>query len=134
MKDQYGKTEQLVPNTFAELRLDEVELPEWFEYPTSFKRIVRLELVDLEPWYIMNGARVEERMESLKTRYPTRDLIPFARRDDNDDLACWERGKGEMVVVIHDYSRPGEEEIRAFATFWDWFRSAIDEMIEFDDE
>ena len=133
MKDQYVKPQQPETDAFEELGLDRVELPEWFEYPKSFKRVVRLELVDLEPWFIMNGARVEERIEGLKTRYPMRDLVPFARRGDNDDIACWERGKGETVVLIHDYTTPGYEEIGAFPNFWDWFRSAAEEMIEFDE-
>ena len=134
MKDRYGKPEQPEPNAFGELALDKVKLPEWFEYPKPFKRVVRLELVDLEPWYIMNGARVEALMQGLKTRYPTRDLVPFARRGDNDDVACWERGKGEAVVLIHNYASPGHEDRGVFPTFWDWFRSAVEEMIEFDDE
>jgi len=133
MKDQYGKGEPAKPNAFEELGLDKVELPEWFEYPKPFKRVVWLELVDLEPWFIINGARVEERMKGLKTRYPTRDLVPFARRGDNDDLACWERDRGEAVVLIHDHTTPGHEEIGTFPNFWDWFRSAVEEMIEFDE-
>jgi len=75
-----------------------VELPEWFEYPKAFKRVVRRKLVELEPWFIINGARVVERREGLKTRYPMRDLVLFARRSDNDDVACWERGRGEAVI------------------------------------
>jgi hypothetical protein len=134
MKDQYGKPEQPEPNAFGELGLDRVELPEWFEYPHAFRRVVRLELVDLEPWFIINGARVEERMKGLKSRYPARDLVPFARRGDNDDVACWERGRGEAVIVIHDFTTPGSEQIGTFPTFWDWFRGAIEEMINFDEE
>lgn len=134
MRDHYLKGEQPEPNVFEELGLDGVELPEWFEYPKPFKRVVRLELVDLEPWFFMNGARVAERMKGLKTRYPTRDLVPFARRGDNDDIACWERDKGETVILIHDFTTAGYEDRGTYPTFWDWFRSVVEEMIEFDDE
>jgi hypothetical protein len=111
MKDQYGNSEQSEPYAFEDLGLDKVKLPGWFEYPKPFRPIVRLELVDLEPWFIINGARVEERMQGLKTRYRPRDLVPFARRGDNDDVACWERGRGEAVILIHDFTTPGYEEI-----------------------
>ena len=134
MKDQYGKGEQRELSAFEEMGLDKVELPEWFEYPKAFKRVVRLELVDLEPWFIINGARVKERREGLKNRNPMRDLVPFARRGDNDDVACWEKDRGEAVILIHDFTSYGYEEIGAFPTFWHWFRSAVEEMIEFDEE
>jgi len=86
MRDQYGKGEQPETSAFEGLGLDGVELPEWFEYPKAFKRLVRLGLVDLEPWFIINGARVVERMKGLKTRYRMRGLVPFARRSDNDQF------------------------------------------------
>ncbi|MDP4095577.1 hypothetical protein OIN60_02065 [Paenibacillus sp. P96] len=72
-------------------------LPNGFRYPESFLKVVGLNLVNLDPWLIMNGDHVISRMEGLKERYPSRVLIPFARRLDNDDLACFELMKGEGV-------------------------------------
>lgn len=45
----------------------------------------------------MNGDQVVSRMDGLKKRYPNRILVPFDRRIDNDDLACFEQVKGESV-------------------------------------
>jgi hypothetical protein len=112
--------------------LDDLDRPSWFTYPSAFLRIVEQNLVDLTPWYVMDSHNVVERMKGLKQRYPTRDLIPFARRGDNDDVACFERGKGESVIVIHDFSSPGYEERAVFPSFWDWFKCAVDEMILFE--
>ena len=106
--------------------------PAWFRYPGQFLRVVAQNLVDLTPWYLMDHDQVLTRMEGLRLRYPGRDLVPFARRDDNDDVACWEKGRGETVVVIHDFASRGHEEHRAFPDFWSWFRGAIEEMIEFE--
>lgn len=106
--------------------------PDWFNYPLAFMRVVNQNLVDLTPWYIMDGQLVLERMQGLKDRYPNRDLVPFARRDDNDDVACFEKGKGDLVVVIHDFASPGYEQKTVFPTFWEWFKYAIDEMIIFE--
>lgn len=89
-------------------------------------------LVDLSPWYLMDHAQVLMRMQGLRVRYPERQLVPFARRDDTDDLACWEKDRGETVVVIHDFASPGHEERRVFPDFWSWFRVAVEEMIEFE--
>lgn len=112
--------------------LDDIQRPEWFKYPPAFLRAVEQQLVDLTPWYIMSSHDVVERMKGLKQRYPTRDLVPFARRDDNDDVACFERGKNESVVIIHDFASPGHEQRTVFSSFWDWFKYAVDEMIQFE--
>lgn len=107
-------------------------LPNGFEYPESFIKIVRLNLVDLEPWYIMDLEQILSRIKGLKERYPQRNLIPFAKRDDSDDIACFEVNKGETVHVIHDFASSGYEQRKSYNNFWQWFKEAIDEMINFD--
>lgn len=99
-------------------------------YPGEFIRIVELNLVDFEVWYLMSNEQVNTRIKGLKTRYPNRELIPFARRDDCDDIACFEIGKGSRVQIIHDFAGEGFEQRKEYSCFWDWFRDAIDEMIE----
>ena len=48
-------------------------------------------------------------------------------------LLAGARGSGDKVFVIHDFASAGYEDEGSFETTWDWFRSAIDEMIEWDD-
>lgn len=112
--------------------LDSLELPKGFVYPDSFLKAVRLKLIDFEPWYIMNSSDVQMRIKGMQARYPQRILIPFARRGDNDDVACFELNKGEEVQIIHDFASVGYEQRKTYKTFWDWFRNAIEEMIQFD--
>ncbi|ATH92919.1 hypothetical protein ACH95_21225 [Bacillus glycinifermentans] len=104
---------------------------EGFEYPQSFLKIIELNLVDFDLWYIMSETQVLRRLEGLKERYPNRKLIPFARRDDNDDIACFEVGKGEKVQIIHDFASEGYEQRKEYMNFWEWLEAAIQEMIEF---
>jgi len=106
--------------------------PAWFRYPKEFLRLIQQNIVDLTPWYLMDRDQVMSRMEGLRLRYPQRELVPFARRDDNDDLACWEKGRGESVLVIHDFASAGHEDRARFGDFWSWFRSAIEDMIAFE--
>lgn len=113
--------------------LDESILPKGFEYPKTFLRAINLNLVDFDLWYLMDKEQMIYRYEGMKVRYPNRMLIPFARRDDNDDIACFEIGKGEEVQIIHDFASAGYEQRKVYKTFWDWFKSAIDEMIEFEE-
>ena len=110
----------------------ENELPPGFVYPREFHHIVQLGLVDLEPWYMLEGKPLRETRAGLVERYPTRNLIPFARRQDNDDIACWEVGSGDQVFLIHDFASLGWEERAKFPSVYDWLRRAIDDLIEFD--
>lgn len=107
------------------------ELPEGFSYPSEFVRVVELGLTQLEPWWIMTGDLLRDRFSGLAGRYPNRTLVPFARRQDNDDVACWDVRSGKLVV-IHDFASPGSEARTDFPTFYAWFRQAVDDLIEFD--
>jgi hypothetical protein len=74
-----------------------------------------------------------DRSNGLKERYPDRKLVPFARRQDNDDVACWDLAKGGgTVTIIHDYASPGWEQRDEFSGFNDWLRRAIEDLIAFE--
>lgn len=86
----------------------------------------------MEPWHLLEGEQLWERNRGLKEAYPSRTLVPFARRQDNDDVACWEPGSGDgVVVVVHDFASPGWEDHGQFASFYDWLRQAVEDLIEF---
>jgi hypothetical protein len=112
--------------------LTQREKPEWFDYPQAFLRIVEdQKLLDFDPWIIMQGEQLRSRLNGLKMRYPTRQLVPFARREDNDDVACWDSKK--RVVIIHDFASPGYETKLELNCFWDWLRSALEATIEYEE-
>jgi hypothetical protein len=111
--------------------LDEKDLPSWFHYPEPFLRTVGIGFLRFQPWRILEGVYSASRMKGLKERFPARDLFPFALRTDCDDVACWERGNLERVEIIHDFADPGWEQEATFETYWEWFRSAINDFAEF---
>jgi hypothetical protein len=108
------------------------ELPNWVEYPHSFCRIVEQQLIHITPWHIVEGVRALRQFQGLADRYPSRELFPFAYRQDNDDVACWGRGTGEKVFIIHDFASAGYENEGTFDDVWSWFRSAVEETISWD--
>jgi hypothetical protein len=112
--------------------LTESERPPWFTYPREFIRLVETGLTSFPPWRIIETTSVVTRMNGLRERYLNRESVPFATRLDCDDLACWERGKMPIVIVIHDFASSGWEQRRSFDGLWEWFRSAINDFIEFD--
>lgn len=106
------------------------DLPENFEYPAAFARVVELGLVNLEPWWILEGEVLRNRYHGIRARYPNRNLVAFAARQDRDDVACWDLDRGE-ISIIHDYSSQGFEQVRNVADFETWLRQAVDDLIEF---
>ncbi|MBC6310558.1 hypothetical protein HCJ66_13540 [Listeria sp. FSL L7-1582] len=102
-----------------------------YVYPESFQKIVELNMVDFDIWYLLDADVATRRYFDLKQRYPNRKLIPFAKRDDNDDIACFEIGKGNTVQLIHDFSSEGYEQRGEFEDLWMWVKEAVREMIDF---
>lgn len=112
--------------------LESAVLPPGFEYPREFLRVVELGLTDLEPWLVIDGEQLRRRHQGLRERYPDRSLVPFARRQDNDDVACWDLDRSDRrVVIVHDFASPGWERRTEFADFNDWLRQAIEDLIAF---
>jgi len=112
--------------------LPESKRPSWLKYPHSFCCLVDQELIHLTPWHIMSAERALAQFRGLAERYPNRELFPFAYRQDNDDVACWANGMGEKVFIIHDFASSGYEDEGTFDDVWTWFRSAIEETIDWD--
>ena len=100
-----------------------------FNYPEGYKKLVELNLVDFDYWYFIPDSQFDYRYNGMKERYPNRKYIPFARRDDNDDIACFEEGRGDAVIIVHDFASEGYEERNTYADIWDWVKAAVDELI-----
>lgn len=105
------------------------DLPPGFEYPRLFLRVAEHGLLDLEPWHVLSGELLRLRARALASQYGRRTLVPFAYRQDNDDVACWESARTEFPVIVIDPSESPPLEIESFADFGHWFRRAIEDFI-----
>lgn len=112
--------------------LEVADLPDGFEYPPQFIRVVELGLTDLEPWRVLEGEELALLLDGLGKRYPTRRLVPFARRIDDDDVACWDADRAGKVSIIHDFASPGWEQQAEYDDFYAWLRQAVEDLIEYD--
>lgn len=111
------------------LRVEDFDVP--LVRPDGLERVLKQRLLDLTPWHIMDRKAAKQRLQGLRTRYKSR-YVPFAHRQDNDDIACFDPGRSGHVVIVHDFASEGHERRQEFDSFWDWFRAAIDEMIFFE--
>lgn len=105
-----------------------------FEFPIGYLRVFELGLTNLEPWYFLDDKEYQLIEKGINTRYLERYVIPFARRKDCDDVACFlvkpQSHNQENVLLIHNYASPGNEIDKVCTNFWNWFKLAVDEMIE----
>lgn len=99
--------------------------------PPELTQIVAQGLVNLRPWHIMPRDLAKKRLTGLRARY-RKAYVPFARRQDNDDVACFDPDLPGQIVVVHDFSSDGSERVSIHPSFWDWFRRAIEDMISFE--
>ena|SRR5690348_7144453 len=117
---------------------------EWFSQQLSelpgflgaLTHVLEHRLVDLDPWELFTSdGPMKVRSEAVNRRYPQRVVLRFARRRDTDDVACLVlsssmKEKPGDVLVVHDFAKPGFEVDTEFPDFWDWFRVAVEDMIE----
>ena len=85
-----------------------------FDYPPAFDKLITLGLVQLEPWWVMKKSHAAAIMRQTSSLYPKRRLIPFAQRDDCDDMACFEYGFGGQVQLIHSWASEGWEQRKTY--------------------
>jgi hypothetical protein len=99
--------------------------------PEGLGRLRRQNVVDPTPWHLMSRELVMKRLKGLPQLY-ARKYVPFARRQDNDDLTCLDLDLPGEVVVVHDFSTEPKEVRHRLPNFWDWFRAAVEDMISFE--
>ena len=102
--------------------------------PRGYQEVRGLNIVSLPPWHLLTDDEFDYLFAGLNERHPHRRVIPFARRADNDDVACFvvsdpDQPAGQ-VIVVHDFASPGYEVVKRLRNCWEWLRYAVGEMIE----
>jgi hypothetical protein len=110
-----------------------------FEVPKGYIWLLDRDLVDfqphsqLQPWYYLDNNSVFSATQKWpKTEYSGGELIAFAKRQDCDDMACFDVWQNDVkaIVVIHGWTAHGFEVIARYDDFWNWLKSVIDDMAE----
>jgi hypothetical protein len=104
--------------------------------PVLYYRMVECGVIELEPWALLRGSEQLQRAQHIDEVFPGWGVTPFARRTDNDEVACW---TGRSVVVIDDFDvlrdTGGAAARRALAEYPsmdEWLIAAVRDFIEFD--
>lgn len=85
----------------------------------------------LQPWYLLPYDQVFSLSERWPRMTESARLYAFARRQDCDDLACFEVKADAAqagVVVVHGWTPEGYEIVASFESIWDWLRSVVTDV------
>jgi hypothetical protein len=116
--------------------------------PLALRWIRAQGLGRLVPWHFVDdearvaGLRAEYRVEVSGGSQPEGDILPFAVRQDRDDVAAFVVEAGvvtEAVVIVHltwkqGPELPGWPSVQRFRDFWSWLKVAIDDTAEWASE
>ncbi|MGK9468446.1 SMI1/KNR4 family protein [Pantoea agglomerans] len=106
------------------------DLPDDFKYPDAYIDIMSLEVIpDLEPWSFICEFKESASfwMSEMKKQYPTRKLVPFAKLNYSDDIACFdgEDLSGDpKVYYVHAFASAGWEDRGYTDSFAEWLKMA----------
>lgn len=86
----------------------------------------------LEPWYFLPDGEIFDVTQKWPSGRDESPLIAFARRQDCDDIACFDFSLGNSlkVVLIEGWSAGAYSVITEYTTFWEWMKSVIDDIAE----
>lgn len=112
-------------------------LPSGFIYPSSFLEFIsKKEIPDLDPWWFIY--EFEELSKKwfllLKKQYPTRNVVPFAKASNNDDIACFDgtdKSGDPKIFIIHSFASPGWEDRGSVKNFNEWLELTKKESAQY---
>jgi hypothetical protein len=113
-------------------------LPPGFRFPEAYLQIMgAAELPKLTPWWFLGKRRrsADFWLHTLREQYPSRLLIPFAKRDDlGDTIAAFDASDtsgNPKVFHIHAFTEPGWEQRGTWESFDEWLKQAQADSAEF---
>lgn len=106
------------------------ELSEGFKYPIAYTEIMNMDVIpDLEPWSFICEFQESSSfwMREIKEKYPDRKLVPFAKVNYSDDIACFDGGDvsgNPKVYYVHAFASAGWEGRGYTDDFDEWLKMA----------
>jgi hypothetical protein len=115
------------------------DIPDFgFELPRGYRWLLDRGLVgfeansSLQPWHYLPSKHAFDLGERWPSRPGNTRLFAFAKRQDCDDLACFEvvGSRAERIFVVHGWTPGGYEVDRSYQSFWEWLKSVVDDIAE----
>ncbi len=82
----------------------------------------------IAPWEMLDDTGIAAYTARLRERDSLRPFIAFARRVDQDTLACFDKGadgKGKAVLVLRHFDDPARTKEHRYPGFSAWFDDVL---------
>ena len=112
-----------------------------FDVPVGYSWLIDRNLVGftpesgLQPWYFVPEGQVIDLSRKWPSGPSGTRLVVFARRQDCDDLACFEvtDQRATRIVLVHGWTEAGYSILQKSDDFWEWLKSVVDDIAEWVD-
>ena len=115
-----------------QFNIDEALASRDFQWIVENKLIGTKPFTQLQPWFLMERDSMFWATDVWKHDLDYR-LLTFARRQDCDDLACFQinnYGKLIGIVTVHGWSNSTISVNKQYSDIWEWLKSVIDDIKE----
>jgi hypothetical protein len=82
----------------------------------------------IAPWEMLEDDEIATLTAQLRERDPLRNLTAFARRIDQDTVACFDKGadgKGKAVLVLRHFDNSAQTKELRYPGFGAWFDDVL---------
>lgn len=115
---------------------EDYTLPTDFKFPQSYLNLVDRGLPDIDPWWWLAPHKDSAIYwaDTLRTQFPARTLIPFAKHGGSDDVACFDgldTSSDPKVLYIHSFCSLGWEHRGEASNFAEWLQKTEIDAAEF---
>lgn len=109
------------------------------QFPSGYQWLVKRGLVgfapntQLQPWYFLEADNIFDAAQKWSDGVLSdRPLMVFAKRQDNDDLACFYYKSRETpkVAIIEGWIGNNYDVVAIYDSFWEWLKAIIDDIQE----
>ena len=120
--------------------LSDKNVPEGFIFPAKY-----LEFMASDPhpilgpwWFLCEYPKYADFwLNQMQTQYPSRQLVPFAKMENTDDLACFDasiKTDDPIVFYVHANASPGWEDRGHVKNFEEWLRAETERYADWSED
>ena len=109
-----------------------------FATPRGYRWLIERKLVGFEansamqPWHYLPIEHTFDLIDRWPSGPGKTRLFAFAKRQDCDDLACFEvhENQATRVVIVHGWTAESYQIDHSYDTIWDWLKSVVDDVAQ----
>ena len=106
------------------------KLPKGFKYPVLYLELISSNKIDIYPWWLIDSKTKAGELFYKVSQLNGKNLIPFAKIDIDDDVACFDGNDNSgNPSIIMNCSTPDRS--YCFKDFSQWFEQVQKDIVKY---